>query len=136
MSWPACAICTKPATCYGLYEGDELDKPCYACDECCDHGNEDGWCRPVEAEPEPPPNEESPEEPGPKKGDLLCGCGCTGPAFYTCYVGQEDGVLACARLMRELADDARLFGERFKAVPFPKPLAYSMLDYVRGLPQT
>lgn len=39
-----CANCGKPATCYGAYE----DCPAgFACDECCGHGNEDGWCVPL-----------------------------------------------------------------------------------------
>ena len=42
---PACAICGKPATCLGSYEGAATDE--YACDDCCGHGNEDGHCSPV-----------------------------------------------------------------------------------------
>jgi hypothetical protein len=41
-----CHHCGKPATCFGSYE-DNLH-PAFACDECCGHGNEDGWCEPVE----------------------------------------------------------------------------------------
>jgi hypothetical protein len=37
-----CQFCKKPATCVGAYEGNE--KPEFACDDCCGHGNEDGWC--------------------------------------------------------------------------------------------
>jgi len=42
-----CAHCEKnPATCHGVYEDpDGPDLP--ACDECCAHGNEDGWCEPL-----------------------------------------------------------------------------------------
>ena len=40
------AICyhcgDRPAACYGAYEGSELAAG--ACDICCGHGNEDGWC--------------------------------------------------------------------------------------------
>ena len=37
-----CHQCEKePAVCTGIYEdGDEHP----ACDKCCGHGNEDGWC--------------------------------------------------------------------------------------------
>lgn len=39
-----CDHCGKePAACFGHYEGGEGD-PCVACDTCCGHGNEDGWC--------------------------------------------------------------------------------------------
>lgn len=38
---PRCAICDRPATCYGSHEGHE---PHYSCDNCCGHGCEDGWC--------------------------------------------------------------------------------------------
>ena len=37
---PACADCGKPAACYGTYEG----RSGFACDECCGHGCEDGYC--------------------------------------------------------------------------------------------
>lgn len=41
-----CAHCGKPATCYGVYEDNA--KPIErACDGCCGHGNEDGWCEPI-----------------------------------------------------------------------------------------
>lgn len=43
-----CATCGQPATCFGAYE--EATTPTFACDECCGHGNEDGWCGPF-AEP-------------------------------------------------------------------------------------
>ena len=36
---------SKPATCIGAYENAEIPAP--ACDECCGHGNEDGWCIPT-----------------------------------------------------------------------------------------
>jgi hypothetical protein len=37
--------CGLPAACYGAYEGMPPD---FACNECCGHGNEDGWCVSVE----------------------------------------------------------------------------------------
>lgn len=40
-----CHVCGKSATCIGNYEGAEHYEP--ACDRCCGHGNEDGWCRPI-----------------------------------------------------------------------------------------
>lgn len=49
-----CQMCGKPAACLGVYENPDND-PAYACDECCGHGNEDGWCNPVEG---PVPTEE------------------------------------------------------------------------------
>lgn len=48
-----CAVCGAPATCVGAYEGATDPEP--ACDGCCGHGNEDGWCEPL----------------GPKAADLL-----------------------------------------------------------------
>jgi hypothetical protein len=45
-----CDFCGKPATCYGQYEGVEEAEdgsPDYGCDDCCGHGNEDGWCKPL-----------------------------------------------------------------------------------------
>ena len=38
-----CAVCGKPATCFGSYDGPYN----YACDSCCGHGNEDGVCWPI-----------------------------------------------------------------------------------------
>ena len=43
---PICAICGKTAACFGAYEDPEAT-PSYACNSCCGHGNEDGWCEPV-----------------------------------------------------------------------------------------
>ena len=44
---PFCAICDRyPASCFGVYEDPSQDVG-PACDECCGHGNEDGWCRPM-----------------------------------------------------------------------------------------
>lgn len=40
-----CYHCGIQATCYGRY-GNVF--PCYCCDDCCGHGNEDGHCEPVE----------------------------------------------------------------------------------------
>ena len=39
-----CAICAAPAACVGSYEGAQIAP---ACNECCGHANEDGWCVPV-----------------------------------------------------------------------------------------
>lgn len=41
---PTCHMCGRPAECFGEYEGHRG----YSCGVCCGHGNEDGWCRPVE----------------------------------------------------------------------------------------
>lgn len=41
-----CHICGKPAACIGKY--DNMTKPEPSCDECCGHGNEDGWCKRIE----------------------------------------------------------------------------------------
>jgi hypothetical protein len=50
---PLCYSCHHVATCYGSYEDES---PVYACDTCCGHGNEDGWCGPfVEPCACPPP---------------------------------------------------------------------------------
>lgn len=43
-----CHICGKPATCVGVYEGRDDQPRLPACDDCCGHGNEDGWCVPLE----------------------------------------------------------------------------------------
>ncbi len=42
-----CEGCRKPATCVGEYEtcGEHVG---FACDDCCGHGNEDGWCEPIQ----------------------------------------------------------------------------------------
>jgi hypothetical protein len=40
-----CHVCGRPAVCIGRYDMDDAYRP--ACDTCCGHGNEDGWCRPV-----------------------------------------------------------------------------------------
>lgn len=40
--WPRCEWCAVPAACWGRYEDAETDS--YACDECCQHGCEDGHC--------------------------------------------------------------------------------------------
>lgn len=46
-SWDRkCAHCGKTATCMGAYESE--DNLGFACDECCGHGNEDGWCVPLD----------------------------------------------------------------------------------------
>lgn len=39
---PLCRFCEKPATCFGTYESSANHG--FACDDCCGHGNEDGWC--------------------------------------------------------------------------------------------
>lgn len=36
-----CHTCGKQATCVGVYEGREPAE--FGCDDCCGHGNEDGW---------------------------------------------------------------------------------------------
>jgi hypothetical protein len=41
-----CKTCGRPATCYGAY--DNMKANAYACDGCCQHGNEDGCCVPVD----------------------------------------------------------------------------------------
>jgi hypothetical protein len=62
-----CAFCGQPAGCFGQYA--DHDKG-FACDECCGHGNEDGWCVDIEtlkascipvAPPEPVADAELPE---------------------------------------------------------------------------
>lgn len=40
-------ICGNEATCVGNYEGAGIS---LGCDGCCGHGNEDGWCIPVDDE--------------------------------------------------------------------------------------
>lgn len=46
-SAPICGHCGKePGACLGSY-GDDRDV-CFACETCCQHGNEDGWCIPLE----------------------------------------------------------------------------------------
>lgn len=47
-----CSHCGGPATCMGAYE-DERNIG-FGCDNCCGHGNEDGWCVPVEEAGEKP----------------------------------------------------------------------------------
>ena len=37
-----CSGCGEPATCVGAYESEE--DLGFACDTCCGHGNENGWC--------------------------------------------------------------------------------------------
>ena len=44
---PRCAVCGNRATCRGVYEPPMDRAPAFACDTCCGHGNEDGWCEPV-----------------------------------------------------------------------------------------
>jgi hypothetical protein len=41
-----CAHCGQPAACFGEYETCD-GTIALACDACCGHGNEDGWCRPI-----------------------------------------------------------------------------------------
>ena len=41
---PVCQFCGEKATCYGKYADHDEG---YACDECCGHGCEDGYCEPV-----------------------------------------------------------------------------------------
>ena len=43
-----CAQCEqRPAACFGHYEGGSDSGPSAHCDQCCGHGNEDGWCLPI-----------------------------------------------------------------------------------------
>lgn len=42
-----CEGCGNPATCVGEYETCN-EEVAFACDHCCGHGNEDGWCKPLE----------------------------------------------------------------------------------------
>lgn len=44
-----CGGCGAPASCFGEYETFDGTGAGYACDECCGHSSEDGWCVPVEA---------------------------------------------------------------------------------------
>ena len=41
-----CTNCGLPATCVGQYESMETEEP--ACDNCCGHACEDGYCVPVQ----------------------------------------------------------------------------------------
>ena len=42
-----CAHCQeKPALCVGQY--DNMPETLPACDDCCGHANEDGFCDPIE----------------------------------------------------------------------------------------
>lgn len=41
-----CSGCGGVPTCYGSYEGGGVEGFC--CDDCCGHGNEDGWCKPLD----------------------------------------------------------------------------------------
>ena len=54
-----CLHCGKPAVCHGSYEGQPVS---YACDECCGHGNEDGWCYSTYAEGIGPPVNQGDEQ--------------------------------------------------------------------------
>lgn len=51
IDWPLCVSCGKPAACLGAYEGAEVQE--YACNVCCGHGCEDGYCSMLEGPPEP-----------------------------------------------------------------------------------
>lgn len=42
---PLCGTCSRPATCVGY--GERPETLSFGCDECCGHGNEDGWCVPL-----------------------------------------------------------------------------------------
>lgn len=49
LSRQRCAVCGAPASCFGVYELETPEnRRAFACDECCGHGNEDGWCVPIE----------------------------------------------------------------------------------------
>lgn len=45
-----CAHCGKPATCVGRYETMTIVEA--ACDDCCAHGCEDGYCTQINEEDE------------------------------------------------------------------------------------
>ncbi len=47
-----CLHCGSAATCFGRYEGH--GDVAFGCDTCCGHGNEDGWCKPIDEAPEDP----------------------------------------------------------------------------------
>lgn len=48
-----CEHCEKwPAVCVGSYEG--ATESMRACDECCAHGCEDGYCEPLESSEQEP----------------------------------------------------------------------------------
>jgi hypothetical protein len=44
LTHPRCAFCGQAAACFGNYDSAVDD---YACDQCCWHGNEDGWCKSI-----------------------------------------------------------------------------------------
>jgi hypothetical protein len=45
---PPCQSCEqKLATCFGIYEVNFDEPPTFCCDDCCGHGGEDGWCKPI-----------------------------------------------------------------------------------------
>lgn len=46
-----CECCGRPATCVGDYEMSGI---ALGCDECCGHGNEDGWCERIAADDDAP----------------------------------------------------------------------------------
>jgi hypothetical protein len=48
-----CANCPKPAACVGTYEDSE-GPLAFACDDCCGHGNEDGFCYRLADAPDSP----------------------------------------------------------------------------------
>jgi len=45
-------FCGAPAVCFGAYEDPNALGG--ACDECCGHGNEDGWCESLDADADLP----------------------------------------------------------------------------------
>ncbi len=46
-----CAHCKKrDATCVGMY--DNMEEELHACDECCGHCGEDGYCEPIGSDSE------------------------------------------------------------------------------------
>jgi hypothetical protein len=46
IDWTTCAQCERrDPVCFGRYEDEGPPAP--ACDRCCGHGNEDGWCKPI-----------------------------------------------------------------------------------------
>lgn len=45
---PKCAVCGQAATCFGEYEN--MRQSAFACDNCCQHSQEDGSCEKLELE--------------------------------------------------------------------------------------
>ena len=76
-----CATCGNVATCIGRYEGRPGDS--CACDECCGHGNEDGWCEPLVS------GGRSPVPPDPDTIEAIRSNEAVRDAFVECYTLQS-----------------------------------------------